>query len=76
MVTTLMWNLKLLSFSGYHSRPVGGLNCVQLCSIVLWCDQLYPRPGGGPPSIPAPTIPVVLVSLVRHKGNVGTQRPQ
>ena len=30
MVTTLMWNLKLLSFSVYHRRPVGGLNCVQL----------------------------------------------
>ena len=30
MVTTLMWNPKLLSFSVYHRRPVGGLNCVPL----------------------------------------------
>ena len=25
MVTTLMWDLKQMSLSGYHGRPVGGL---------------------------------------------------
>ena len=35
MVTTLMWNPKPLSFSVYHRRPVGGLDCVQLRSVAV-----------------------------------------
>ena len=35
MVTIPMWNPKLLSFSVYHRRPVGGLNCVQSRSFSL-----------------------------------------
>ena len=32
-VHTLMWNPKLLYFSVYYRRPVGGLNCVRLASF-------------------------------------------
>ena len=39
MVTTLMWNPKLLCFSVCHRRPVGGLNCVQLRGVQLRARQ-------------------------------------
>ena len=50
MVTTLLWNLKLLSYSVYHRTPVGGVNCIRVRSIAsnsnprgffgaCWCPQ-------------------------------------